>query len=613
MKNIHTMPFGTRIIADGSVLFRLFAPSARTVDLCLEDGRGRQDLYPMDSPPGGWFQVQVSSAGTGFLYRFRIDFDMLVPDPASRAQLDDIHGPSVVVEPTDFLWQDDDWQGRPWEETILYEIHTGTFSPAGTFIGITKRLPYLADLGITAIELMPVAGFPGERNWGYDAVLLFAPDTSYGSPHDLKQLIQAAHAVGIMVFLDVVYNHFGPEGNYLSVYGRDAFFTAKHHTPWGEAINFSGKDDKTVRDFFIHNALYWLEEYHFDGLRLDAVHMLFDDSHPDILEEIASSIKEGPGKARHIHLVLENDNNEAHYLNRAANDSPEYYTAQWNDDLHHACHVLLTGEKRGLYIDYADDPLHHLGRCLTEGFSYQGEMSPYRHHTPRGDKSSHLPPLAFVSFLQNHDQIGNRIQGERLTVLVSEPLLRIAAALVLLAPLPPLLFMGEEFGATTPFLFFCDFTPEFAEKVAEGRRHGFNRSLEDSDPTVLASMPDPGAIESYQRSCLNWQEKEGETGRRFLQLYKNLLSLRHRYIIPSLTNMRDGQAWYRVIGSMALHASWILGDGSRLQLVANFATNAIDMPLRLSGTTLYSDPLINDYSVKQRIIAPQSILWFFES
>ncbi|MEA2116142.1 MAG: malto-oligosyltrehalose trehalohydrolase, partial [Thermodesulfobacteriota bacterium] len=576
MKNVHAMPFGTKILGDGSVLFRLWAPSAGAVDLCLEDCRGRQDLYPMDILPEGWFQIQVSSAGSGSLYRFRIDFDLLVPDPTSRGQLDDVHGPSVVVDPADFSWQDDDWQGRPWEETVIYEIHTGTFSPAGTFAGISKRLPYLAELGVTAIELMPVADFPGNRNWGYDGVLLFAPDTSYGNPEDLKQLVQTAHSTGIMVFLDVVYNHFGPEGNYLSVYGREAFFSPRHHTPWGQAVNFSGKDSRTIRDFFIHNGLYWLEEYRFDGLRLDAAHAIFDESHPHILEELASSIRDGPGKTRHIHLVLENDNNETFYLNRASDGSPEYYAAQWNDDLHHACHVLLTGEKTGYYIDFADDPLQQIGRCLTEGFAYQGEVSAYHHHTSRGDKSSHLPPLAFVSFLQNHDQVGNRIFGERLTNLVSEPLLRIAVALVLLAPSPPLLFMGEEFGATTPFLFFFDFAPELTDIVSKGRRREVARFSGCSDPTVQAAMPDPADIDTSQRSCLDWLEKDSKSGCRFYDLYKKLFTLRHSHIIPRLAGMEGGKAWYRIIGSKALQAGWLLDEESWLQVVINFGTEPID-------------------------------------
>lgn len=567
----------------------------------------------MDILPEGWFQIQISPVGAGSLYRFRIDSDLLVPDPASRAQVDDIHGPSIVVDPTDFLWQDNDWQGRPWEETIIYEIHIGAFSPVGTFAGITERLQYLADLGVTAIELMPIADFPGERNWGYDGALLFAPDTSYGSPRDLKQLIQSAHSKGMMVFLDVVYNHFGPEGNYLYVYGKEAFFTERHRTPWGAAVNFDGMDSRTVRDFFIQNALYWLKEYRFDGLRLDAVHAIFDESCPDILEEIASSVRDGPGKSRHIHLVLENDNNEAHYLTRAHNDSPQYFVAQWNDDLHHACHVLLTGEQTGYYTDYADKPLHYLGRCLTEGFAYQGEPSPYRHQTCRGEKSSHLPPQAFVSFLQNHDQVGNRALGERLTALAPEPLLRIAVALVLLAPPPPLLFMGEEFGAKTPFLFFCDFGPDLACQVTEGRRKEFARFPEFADPTAQASIPDPEDIATYHRSCLKWLEKEDESGRRFHTLYKKLLSLRHSHIIPRLAGIHGGKARYQIIGSKALQASWRLTDGSLLQVVINFSGEPVDNRPTLSGKLLYTDPPTNRYSEDQHSVPPHSVAWFLNS
>lgn len=248
-RHIHTMPFGPLVLSDDKVLFRLWAPSANSVDLCLEND-GNQNYYSMDILPGRWFQKQVAPVKKNSLYRFRIDANLLVPDPASRAQLDDVHGPSIVNDPADFLWQDDDWQGKPWEEAVIYEIHTGTFSSAGTFAGITERLHYLAELGVTAIELMPVVDFPGGRNWGYDGALLFAPDTSYGSPHDLKQLVQTAHMMGMMVFLDVVFNHFGPEGNYLYVYAREAFFTDKHQTPWGAAINFSGRNIRTVRDFF---------------------------------------------------------------------------------------------------------------------------------------------------------------------------------------------------------------------------------------------------------------------------------------------------------------------------------------------------------------------------
>lgn len=608
----HTMPFGAELLADGNVLFRLWAPAASTVDLCLGNGDDSQDLHPMEPLHGGWFERKVSDVEIGSLYRFRINSDLLVPDPASRAQLHDIHGPSVLIDPTDFLWQDNGWRGRPWEEAVIYEIHTGTFSPAGNFAGIARRLEYLADLGVTAIELMPIADFPGKRNWGYDGALLFAPDTSYGSPHDLKQLIQAAHDMGIMVFLDVVYNHFGPEGNYLYVYGKDAFFTERHHTPWGAAINFYGRDSRTVRDFYIHNTLYWLEEYRFDGLRLDAVHAIFDHSSPDILEEIAFAVCNGPGKTRHIHLVLENDNNKVHYLNRDHDGSPQYFVAQWNDDLHHACHVLLTGEDTGYYMDYKDDSLCHLGRCLTEGFAYQGEQSPYRHNECRGNKSSHLPPQSFVSFLQNHDQIGNRAFGERLTMLALEPLVRITAALVLLAPNIPLMFMGEEFGAETPFLFFCDFGPDLASKITEGRRHEFSRFSEFSDPASQAAIPDPEALETYERSLLNWPDMADERACRFSDLYKKILTLRHTHIIPRLHGMQGGQAHYEIIGTKALHVSWLLGDGSRLQVLINFdGEPVVDLP-ELSGKLLYADPLTSHSSVDKQPLLPQSIVWFLD-
>ncbi len=605
------MPFGPLVLADDNVLFRLWAPSANSVNLCLEN-QGTHASYSMDTLPGGWFQKQIACVKQNALYRFHIDSNLLVPDPASRAQFDDIHGPSIVIDPADFPWHDDEWHGKPWEETIIYEIHTGTFSPEGTFAGITKQLHYLAELGVTAIELMPVADFPGTRNWGYDGALLFAPDRSYGSPNELKQLVQAAHGMGIMVFLDVVYNHFGPEGNYLHVYAGKAFFTQKHQTPWGAAINFSGRHSRTVRDFFIHNALYWLEEYRFDGLRLDAVHAIFDESEPHILEEIAASVRAGPGKTRQIHLMLENDNNQSRYLCRDQNGVPNHYVSQWNDDLHHACHVLLTGEKAGYYADYADEPLNHLGRCLTEGFAYQGEPSRYRHHVSRGEKSSHLPPQAFLSFLQNHDQVGNRALGERLTTLTAEPLLHIAAALTLLAPSPPLLFMGEEFGATTPFLFFCNFGEELIAQVTEGRRQEFAEFPEFSDPEAQAAIPDPQAIDTYHRSCLNWLEKECRKGHRFSTLYRKLLTLRHDNIVPRLAGTQGGKASYQTIEGRALRVAWILGDGSLLQVVVNFTVKSIDNHPPLSGERFYADSWSAQYPVGQHVVPAQSIAWFLD-
>ncbi len=309
--------------------------------------------------------------GPGSRYRFRIDGDLLVPDPASRFQPESVDGPSEVIDPRAFEWADQGWRGRAWEEAILYELHVGAFTERGDFAGVAQRLDHLVALGVTAVELMPVAECPGEFNWGYDGVYPFAPERCYGRPEDLKALVEAAHARGLMLLLDVVYNHFGPQGNHLPRYA-EPFFTKRHRTPWGAAIDFEGEQSRTVRDFFIHNALYWLEEYHFDGLRLDAVHAIHDSSKPDILTELAEAVHERLGH-REVHLVLENDRNEARRLERDAQGRAPLYSAQWNDDIHHTLHVLLTGERKGYYADYAERPIRQLGRCLATGFAYQGE------------------------------------------------------------------------------------------------------------------------------------------------------------------------------------------------------------------------------------------------
>ncbi|MHB8760640.1 MAG: malto-oligosyltrehalose trehalohydrolase, partial [Thiobacillus sp.] len=492
------MPFGTRITPEG-VRFRLWAPGCERVMLHIEEGAaaGRMMMPAGD----GWFELLVDGAGPGTPYRFEVNDGLRVPDPASRFNPDDVHGASVVVDPTRFTWHDTAWNGRPWEEAVVYELHVGTFSPSGDFAGVIERLDYLVDLGITAIELMPVADFPGARNWGYDGVLLFAPDSRYGTPDELKALVQAAHDKGLMVLLDVVYNHFGPEGNYLHVYARK-FFSERHRTLWGAAINFDGPGSRTVRDFFIHNALYWLQEYHFDGLRLDAVHAIVDDSERHILTELAERVRAEIGSGRSVHLILENDANEARYLGHGG------YTAQWNDDIHHALHVLTTGESDGYYGDYADAPRVHLGRCLTEGFAYQGQASAYHEGEPRGEASGHLPLQAFVSFVQNHDQVGNRAFGERLTQLAPEPAVRAAAAILLLAPSVPMLFMGEEFGAKTPFQFFCDFGGELRDAVTQGRRREFRKFARFADPGAQAAIPDPNRSETFLASKLDWRASE---------------------------------------------------------------------------------------------------------
>ena len=560
------MPYGAQVLEGGRTRFRLWAPTAKSVELVLPDAARPPLSMPGDA--GGWYEL-VADAAPGTRYRYRIDGELEVPDPASRYNPEDVHGASVVVDPGAYVWEDAAWRGRPWAEAVVYELHVGTFSPEGTYAGVERRLDYLAQLGITAIELMPLADFPGKRNWGYDGVLQFAPDASYGTPEDLKRLVAAAHRRGLMIFLDVVYNHFGPEGNYLHAYAR-TFFTERHKTDWGAAINFDGKSARPVRDFFIHNTLYWLEEFHLDGLRFDAVHAIVDDTQPHILVELADRVRAGLARDRAIHLVLENDHNQARYLEyRGA--APRWYDAQWNDDQHHAFHVLLTGERDGYYADYADKPAKHLGRCLTEGYAYQGDRSPYRDGEPRGEPSAALPAAAFVNFLQNHDQVGNRAFGERLPALASAQRLKAATLAWLLAPAPPMLFMGEEFGAATPFLFFCDFGPELAKAVTEGRRREFGRFENFGKGAGEDVIPDPNHPETFERSKLDWPALKEPRHAHWLALYKRLLAMRREHVVPRLAGMPGGAGSYEALTDAALIARWRMGDGSVLSMRLNLS------------------------------------------
>ncbi len=585
MRWAHRMPFGAEPDGGGCARFRLWAPTARTVDLLL----GEAAPLTMPELADGWRELRIE-APPGTRYRYRIDGKLDVPDTASRFNPDDVHGPSEVVAPEAFEWPEDGWPGRPWEEAVLYELHVGTFSPEGTFAGVEARLDYLAGLGVTALELMPVADFPGSRGWGYDGALPFAPDAAYGRPEDLKRLVARAHARGLMVLLDVVYNHFGPDGNYLHAYASD-FFTGRHHTPWGAAINFDGRNCRTVREFFIHNALYWLEEYQVDGLRFDAVHAIADDSTPDIIVALAERVRAGPGASREVHLVLENDRNEARYLARSDGNRPRWHTAQWNDDVHHAFHVLLTGEADGHYGDYADRPAWHLARALAEGFAQQGEASAYRDRSARGEPSAHLPPAAFISFLQTHDQVGNRAFGERLSMLAHEAPLRAATLACLLAPAPPLLFMGEEFGAVTPFLFFCDFGRELAASVTAGRRREFARFARFSDPLAQAEIPDPNAADTFLRSRLDWTCTNRDPHERWLALYRELLAIRRAKLVPRLRAMGGHAGRFVVHAAGALTVAWRLGDGARLRLYLNLGSENVSVsPPPRSAELLHCEP-----------------------
>ncbi len=596
------MPFGAECLQDGSVRFRLWAPKAQQVGVHLPESAKNLSLEKLEN---GWFELTTKEACAGSKYRFQIDGAQQVPDPASRFQPEDVNGPSQVVDPSTFEWRDEDWRGRPWEQAVLYELHLGTFTSEGTFPAAVQKLDHLVELGVTAVELMPISDFPGRRNWGYDGVLPFSPDSSYGTPEDLKRLVDVAHGKGLMMFLDVVYNHFGPEGNYLRVYAPE-FFTSRHCTPWGESINFDGPGSRTVRDFFIHNALYWLEEYHFDGLRLDAVDQIADDSKPHILTELAQAVRQKFGNERYVHLVLENDKNQASYLSRDERSKPELFNAQWNDDIHHAFHVLLTKEHDGYYSDYAAQPLERLGRCLAEGFAYQGEVSAYRGGEHRGEPSVRLPPTAFVNFLQNHDQVGNRAFGERISRLTSPACLKAAIAILLLAPSPPLLFMGEEFSARTPFFFFCNFTGDLAKAVTEGRRNEFKRFAKFADPAMRARIPDPNDEKTFFASKLEWPSLQKSEHREWLRFYRQLLNIRRRYIVPLGPELSHSAGRYSVIENRGLLVEWKM-QNAELRMLANFSGSPLASAFSSGREIIYST---NNEISGSGELTPWSVLWF---
>lgn len=604
MKRQHDMPFGATPLAAGGVRFRLWAPSVTAVSLRLDE----TEELPMPAVGDGWFELTVATARAGSRYSFRLPDGLLVPDPASRYNPDDIHGASEVIDAAAYDWRDGDWRGRPWEEAVLYELHVGSFTAAGTFAGVIERLDYLVELGVTALEIMPVSDFPGQRNWGYDGVLPFAPDAAYGRPEDFKRLVDAAHARGLMVLLDVVYNHFGPEGNYLHAYAAD-FFNPRHATPWGAAINFDGDNNRPVRDFFVDNVRYWLEEFHLDGLRLDAIHAIRDDSSPDIIEELAAAFRAIPD--RHVHMVLENERNQARYLGRAG-DQPRQATAQWNDDIHHVFHVLATGEDDGYYIDYAGEPMRRLGRCLAEGFAYQGEPSPFDHDQPRGEPSAHLPPGAFINFLQNHDQIGNRAFGERLNHLAAPLIQEAVTAVLLLSPQPPMLFMGEEFAAAQPFLFFCDFGPELARAVTEGRRREFSRFARFADPAARERIPDPNAVATFEACVLDWGSIEQAPHQAVLDLHRRLLALRKQWIAPRLAGMGNGDPQLTPLSERALDLRWRLGDGSLLTLQANFAEDVV-ATAPAAGVLLFATANLDAALRQSGKMPPWSVAWHLQA
>ncbi|RAI58695.1 malto-oligosyltrehalose trehalohydrolase [Roseicella frigidaeris] len=557
--------WGATLLAPDRTRFRLWAPDAPEVTLEIE-GRPPQPMVPQGE---GWHEA-TAPVGAGARYRFRVSPDLAVPDPASRLQAGDVHDPSIVLDPRAYAWREPGWRGRPWHEVVLYELHAGAM---GGFAGVEAALPRLAELGVTAIELMPINDIPGRRNWGYDGVLPYAPDTALGTPEALKSLIDTAHGHGLMVFLDVVYNHFGPDGAYLHAYAKP-FFDEGIHTPWGAAIDFK---KPAVRRFFEDNALFWLNEYRFDGLRFDAVHAIAEESWLDALA--ARIRREIPD--RHVHLVLENERNGAHHLRPSG-----AFDAQWNDDGHNILHPLLTGEREGYYEDFAEDGAAKLAKVLAEGFLFQGQRSAHLGEA-RGEPSAHLPPTAFVLFLQNHDQVGNRAFGERLAALAEPEALAAATALLLLSPQIPMLFMGEEWGASAPFLFFTDHNAELAPLVTAGRRKEFAKFAAFQDPARRERIPDPNAEATFRASIPDPAEAARPPHDAVLALHRQLLALRRARLVPHLPGARALGA--QAVGPKAVLARWQLGDGSLLTLATNLgeAATGCALPAGPVGETLF--------------------------
>ncbi|HVX82727.1 MAG TPA: malto-oligosyltrehalose trehalohydrolase [Devosiaceae bacterium] len=596
-QRFNEMKFGTQITATG-VRFRLWAPQCESIGLKIEGEPAVRQMQPL---PRGWFELTVDGAGPGTLYRFMLPNGLLVPDPASRFQPQDVLGPSEVVDPRRYAWQDVGWAGRAWEEAVFYELHLGTFTPEGTFAAAAQRLDYLVDLGITAIELMPVNDFPGRWNWGYDGALMFAPDSTYGRPEEFKALIDAAHGRGLTVMLDVVYNHFGPRGNFLPHYAP--IFTEKYETPWGAAMNVDGPGSEMVRDFILANARYWLNEYHLDGLRLDAVHEIQDEGFNHLLHDLALQIR-GSTDGRLVHLVVENEENNPEWLRRTGDLRPGLYDAQWNDDVHHLLDIAMYGEHSNYNTDYGTR-LDWLPRALATGFGFQGEPVPTRKGKPKGGASAELPPVAFIDFIQNHDQVGNRLFGERVAELAPPERWRAAAAIYLLSPHIPMIFMGEEWATRRPFQFFSDVDPSFADDIRKQRAEAFGRFV----PPAKQGRPFPDAMaeETFRASKLDWAELDEAEHREALAFYRAALEVRHREIVPRLVDVGGHAGRWDSYEPGAFHVEWTLAQNSRLHLEANLRSEPLARAARPAGREIWVEGKVGADG-----LGPWSVLWTIE-
>ncbi len=561
-------------LEDGQTTFRLWAPGADSIELVHETKPGERAFLGMQRDAAGWWQVQTGEVDVGCGYGFRANGDLVVPDPAARAQMGDVHSLSKLVDPKAYEWQTPHWTGRPWEETVFYELHVGTFTAEGTFAAAIGKLDYLKEIGITAIELMPVAQFAGQRGWGYDGVLLYCAHETYGGAEGLKELVDAAHARGLMVFLDVVYNHFGPDGNYIGAYAKK-FFHEEIHTAWGAAIAY---DEAPVREFMIENALFWIEEYRIDGLRLDAIDSIKDTTDTPLVQELAARVR-ATFTDRHVHLTSEDDRNITWHIERDPKGQPQLISGEWNDDFHHCAHVLATHESEGYYADYSRHSVEQMAKSLATGFVFQGQHSAYRNRDV-GHPSAHLPPTAFVNFIQNHDQIGNRAFGDRLTDLAPRRLVECLQVILLLSPQIPLMFMGEEYGERRPFSFFTDFHGELADLVREGRRNEFKKFAVFHDAETRALIPDPNERSTFDASRLDWDHAALAPQAVRLARTATLLEKRHSTIVPLLQGLAAGCGTWHAHDddTRAFVVSWTLKGGAVLELFANLDTEPWAVP-----------------------------------
>ena len=563
-------------VARGDVTtFRVWAPQATALELALHDGPAR--IRPMTRDAAGYWRVDTGDAPPGTLYRYRLDGQPL-PDPCSRFQPDGPHGPSLVVDVDAYPWRDASWRGVRMQGQVLYELHVGTFTPDGTFDAAIARLPSLREIGVTTIELMPIAEFPGRFNWGYDGVQPFAPYHGYGDYEALKRFVDAAHAGGLGVILDVVYNHLGPDGNYLGAYAP-GYFTDRYQTDWGEPLNFDGEDAAPVRDYFVRNARHWIRDFHLDGLRLDATQSVFDATAPHILAEITSAARAAAGRRS---IIVVGENEPQHVIALASGDAGGWgLDALWNDDFHHSAHVALTGRHDGYYHDHRGAAQEFVS-AARHGFLFQGQRYAWQEKA-RGTPVTDEPAAAFITFLENHDQVANTLEGVRLCALTTPARLRALTALLLLAPQTPMLFMGQEFAASTPFTFFADHVPELAAKVHAGRRGFLRQFAPYARPDAQQRVPDPADPATFAACKLDWSERERHA--HVVALHKDLLALRRDD--PVLSQQRRDRLDGAVLGAHAFVLRWRdAANGDRL-LVVNLRD---DLDVRPAPEPLIAPP-----------------------